>query len=84
MAVFCKIDGQNYETLADVPDYGAKTDCYSVENDGRRNLIGESSAVSKLPTKTHGHQIPVMSTFLCYDTSEVYSYVATCDEWMKL
>lgn len=71
-----KQDGQYYRSGEDVPDMGSIV-CVST-NGNVRNYEGLSKDVDKLP-----HYVGTGSSFMATDTSDIYKFEKTKNEWVK-
>lgn len=71
-----KQDGQYYISGEDVPDMGSIV-CVST-NGNVRNYEGLSKDVDKLP-----HYVGTGSSFMATDTSDIYKFEKTKNEWVK-
>ena len=75
-------DGHEYVNAADVPDIGSFR-CDTVEN-GKRNYLGLSADVAKLPTKSvypEYKDLKTGSTAYCVDGGSLYMYEESSDMW---
>lgn len=71
-----KQDGQYYISGKNVPDMGSIV-CVST-NGNVRNYEGLSKDVDKLP-----HYVGTGSSFMATDTSDIYKFEKTKNEWVK-
>lgn len=71
-----KQDGQYYRSGENVPDMGSIV-CVST-NGNVRNYEGLSKDVDKLP-----HYVGTGSSFMATDTSDIYKFEKTKNEWVK-
>lgn len=75
-------DGHEYVNAADVPDIGSFR-CDTVEN-GKRNYLGLSADVAKLPKKSvypEYTDLKTGSTAYCVDDGSLYMYEESSDMW---
>lgn len=75
-------DGIKYENADDVPDIGSFR-CDTVEN-GKRNYLGLSADVAKLPKKSvcpEYTDLKTGSTAYCVDDGSLYMYEESSDTW---
>lgn len=75
-------DGHTYEVGEEVPELGSFR-CDTIEN-GKRNYLGLSGDVDKLPTRSVYPQykdLKTGSTAFCIDDGTLYMYEYTTDRW---